>query len=107
MDMFNILVLIGCGMAAWQRRFWKPARMTFNTDAWLILFFIAFLMLSDIMLNSFELATAEHVSNTDKLSFVAYPLSLVWTNIGHVGERAGGVREHLVVRAPVRTSCCS
>ena len=33
MDMFNILVLIGCGMAAWQRHFWKPARMTFNFDS--------------------------------------------------------------------------
>ena len=46
MDLFNILVLVGCAMAAWQRRFWKPARMTFNMDAWLILFFIAFLMVT-------------------------------------------------------------
>jgi Fe-S oxidoreductase len=79
MDMFNILVLVGCGMAAWQRRFWKPARMTLNMDGWLILFFIAFLMVTDIFVNSFELAT-EATDNGDKLSFVAYPLSRLWVN---------------------------
>ena len=31
--------------------------MTFNMDAWMILFFIAFLMVTDIMTNSFEIAT--------------------------------------------------
>jgi Fe-S oxidoreductase len=77
MDQFNILVLIGCGMAAWQRRFWKPARMTFNFDAWLILFFIAFLMVTDIFTNSFEIATHE-TSNWQAFSFVAWPLAQLW-----------------------------
>jgi Fe-S oxidoreductase len=77
MDQFNILVLIGCGMAAWQRRFWKPARMTFNFDAWLILFFIAFLMITDIMTNSFEIATHESDAWTG-FSFVAWPLAQLW-----------------------------
>ncbi len=80
MDMFNILVLVGCGMAAWQRRFWKPARMTFNMDAWLILFFIAFLMVTDIFLNSFEIAL--HPESGQGWSFVAYSLAQVWNNIG-------------------------
>lgn len=76
MDQFNILVLIGCGMAAWQRRFWKPARMTFNMDAWLILFFIAFLMVTDIFTNSFEIAT--HPESGQGWSFVAWPLAQLW-----------------------------
>ena len=80
MDMFNILVLVGCGMAAWQRRFWKPARMTFNMDAWLILFFIAFLMVTDIFTNSFEIATDPQ--GGEKWSFLAYGLSRVWETIG-------------------------
>lgn len=81
MDMFNILVLIGCGMAAWQRRFWKPARMTFNMDAWLILFFIAFLMVSDIMTNSLEIALHSE-RDGEKFSFVAWPLAQFWNNAG-------------------------
>jgi hypothetical protein len=80
MDMFNILVLVGCGMAAWQRRFWKPARMTFNMDAWIILFLIAFLMVTDIFTNSFEIAT--HPESGQGWSFVAWPLAQVWNNIG-------------------------
>ncbi len=80
MDQFNILVLIGCGMAAWQRRFWKPARMTFNYDAWMILFLMSFLMVSDIMTNSFEIAT--HPESGQGWSFVAWTLAQVWNNIG-------------------------
>lgn len=80
MDMFNILVLVGCAMAAWQRRFWKPARLTFNFDAWVILFLIAFLMISDIFLNSFEIAL--HPESGDGFSFVAWTLAQVWDGIG-------------------------
>jgi Fe-S oxidoreductase len=80
MDVFNILVLVGCGMAAWQRRFWKPARMTFNMDAWLILFFIAFLMVTDIFTNSFEIATDPQ--GGEKWSFLACGLSQMWDAIG-------------------------
>ena len=80
MDLFNILVLVGCGMAAWQRAFWKPARMTFNLDAWLILFFISFLMVSDIFTNSFEFATDPH--DGQKFSFVAYSFSELWQAMG-------------------------
>src|SRR5581483_2985206 len=81
MDLFNILVLVGCAMAAWQRRFWKPARMTFNLDAWLILFFIAFLMVTDVFTNSFEIYT-DPQGNGEKFSFLAYGLSEVWNGIG-------------------------
>jgi Fe-S oxidoreductase/nitrate reductase gamma subunit len=81
MDAFNILVLVGCGMAAWQRRFWKPARMTFNMDAWLILFFIAFLMVSDIFTNSLEIAI-EPQRDGERFSFLAWPLAQFWNNVG-------------------------
>lgn len=80
MDMFNILVLVGTAMAVWQRAFWKPARMQLNFDGWLILFFIAFLMLTDIFLNSFEIALDRE--SGQRWSFVAYPLSLLWDQIG-------------------------
>lgn len=90
MDGFNILVLIGCGMAAWQRRFWKPARMTFNFDAWLILFFIAFLMVSDVMTNSFEIATDP--TSGAKWSFLAYGFARLWDGIG----MSRGVQEGLL-----------
>jgi len=80
MDMFNILVIVGCLMAAYQRAFWKPARMTFNLDAWLILFFIGFLMLSDVFVNSFEIATDPHAG--EGWSFLAWSLAQLWNNIG-------------------------
>ena len=80
MDMFNILVVVGCAMAAWQRAFWKPARLTFNIDAWIILFLIAFLMVTDVFTNSFEIATDPH--SGDKWSWLAYGLSRVWENAG-------------------------
>ncbi|MDP9236261.1 MAG: heterodisulfide reductase-related iron-sulfur binding cluster [Chloroflexota bacterium] len=80
MDMFDILVLVGCAMAAWQRRFWKPARMTFNMDAWLILFFIAFLMVTDVFTNSFEIATDPQ--GGERWSFLAYSLAKLWDGIG-------------------------
>ncbi|HYM16347.1 MAG TPA: (Fe-S)-binding protein [Dehalococcoidia bacterium] len=80
MDGFNILVLIGCAMAAWQRRFWKPSRMTFNMDAWLILFFIAFLMVTDVFTNSFEIATDPQ--GGERWSFLAYGFAKLWDGIG-------------------------
>ena len=80
MDLFDILVLMGCAMAAWQRRFWKPARMTLNLDGWFILGFIVFLVISDVMVNSFEIAT-DPVGG-EKWSFLAYSLAKFWDGIG-------------------------
>ncbi len=100
MDVFNILVLIGCGMAAWQRRFWKPARMTFNTDAWIILFLIAFLMVTDIFTNSLEIDGRPRRRREVELRGVR-PLA----RVGRHGALAGHARRHarlLVVRPPVR-----
>jgi Fe-S oxidoreductase len=80
MDLFNILVVVGVVMAAWQRVFWKPARLTLNWDAWVILSLIAFLMISDVFLNSFEIATDPHAGQG--WSFAAYGLAQVWDGIG-------------------------
>src|SRR3989304_5632449 len=41
---FNILVIVGTLMAAWQRFVWGPQRLTLNWDAWIILGLIAGLM---------------------------------------------------------------
>ena len=80
MDIFDILVIVGCLMAAYQRAFWKPARMTLNLDGWLIIGFIFVLMVTDIFVNSFELATF-HQSG-EQWSFLAFGLSKLWNAIG-------------------------
>src|SRR5713101_6363991 len=55
MDVFNILVIVGVGMAAFQRFVWRPNRLTLNWDAWIILGLLAWLMVTDVMVNSFEI----------------------------------------------------
>ncbi len=80
MDVFNVLVIVGCLMAAWQRAFWKPARLTFNFDAWMILFLIAFLMVTDVFVNSFEIATDPQSGQA--WSFLAYGLAQLWDHAG-------------------------
>src|SRR3989475_4455500 len=55
MDVFNILVILGVAMAAYQRLFWRPKPLTLNSDAWIILGLIFFLMVTDVFTNSFEI----------------------------------------------------
>ena len=98
MDLFNILVIVGCLMAAYQRRFWKPARTTLNFDGWLILWFIGFLMVSDVFLNSFEFATDPHSGQA--WSFLSYGLSQIWVHTG-MSTRCRRVARLLVVLPPV------
>ena len=80
LDVFNILVIVGVGMAAFQRFFWKPKRMTLNWDGWLTLFFIGWLMVTDVFTNSFEI----YLFNPEnkEWSFLAYGLSEVWREMG-------------------------
>ena len=47
--------MVGMAMAAYERFFVKPPRLTLNIDAWRILGLIFFLMVTDILANSFEL----------------------------------------------------
>ena len=83
MDLFNVLVLLGCAMAAWQRFFWRPKRMSLNMDGWLILFFIAWLMVTDIFVNSLEFYLHPDIEafQNKELSFLAYGLSEFWKEI--------------------------
>jgi Fe-S oxidoreductase len=82
MDSFNVLVLIGVGMAAVQRFFWKPKRMTLNMDGWLILFFIGYLMFTDVMLNSFEFYLHPAEFDHKSWSFLAYGMYKLWDALG-------------------------
>jgi len=80
MDLFNVLVIVGVGMAAVQRAFWKPKRLTLNWDAWTILFLIWFLMVTDVLTNSFEIFLQR--GDRDAFSFFAFGLANVWDRIG-------------------------
>ena len=84
MDGFNILVILGVAMAAWQRLFWKPQRMTLNRDGWFILGFIFFLMVTDVMVNSleFRLHGDSKAFDNKELSFLAYGVFKLWDGIG-------------------------
>ena len=80
MDLFNVLVIAGVGLAAFQRIFTRPARLTFNSDAWVILGLIWFLMVSDVLTNSFAIFLER--GNRDAFSFFAFGLANLWDSIG-------------------------
>ncbi len=86
LDVFNILVIVGVGMAAFQRFVWRPQRLTLNWDAWIILFLIAWLMVTDVFTHSFEISLFD--GDNEKLSFLAYGLSQAWDGMG-VGTQEG------------------
>src|SRR5215472_2221031 len=48
-DVFEVLVLVGVGMAVFRRLFARPERLDLSMDAWLILFLIAYLMVTDLL----------------------------------------------------------
>ncbi len=89
MDVFNILVIAGVGMAAVQRFFWRPKRLTLNVDAWIILFLIFWLMVTDVMTNSLEIYLFDR--DHEKLSFLAYGVSQIWDGIGMSTGTAEGL----------------
>jgi Fe-S oxidoreductase len=80
MDVFNVLVIVGVAMAAFQRFVWRPQRLTLNVDAWIILFLIFWLMVTDVMVNSFEIYLFE--SDNEELSFLAYGVAQIWDGLG-------------------------
>ena len=100
MDIFNILVIIGVAMAAFQRFVWRPKRLTLNMDAWIILGLLVFLMVSDVFVNSFEIYLFEQ--DNEKLSFLAYGLSEFWEGPEHVPGHGRGAAHHLLVHPPPR-----
>jgi Fe-S oxidoreductase len=48
-DVFEVLTLLGVGMAVFRRAFARPPRLDLTMDAWVILFLIAFLMATDLL----------------------------------------------------------
>ncbi|MFY9550148.1 MAG: (Fe-S)-binding protein [Thermoanaerobaculia bacterium] len=48
-DIFEVLTLLGVAMAVYRRLFARPKRLDLSMDAWLILFLIAFLMVTDLL----------------------------------------------------------
>jgi Fe-S oxidoreductase len=80
MDLFDVLVIVGVIMAMAQRAFVRPRRLTLNWDAWVILFLIWFLMVTDVLTNSFKIALDR--GNHDAFSFFAFGLANLWDWMG-------------------------
>ena len=80
MDFFNVVVIVGVGLAAVQRIFIKPARLTLNWDAWFILFLTWFLMVTDVFANSFAIFLDR--GDRDAFSFLAFGMANFWDTIG-------------------------
>ena len=99
MDMFNLLVLVGVAMAAFQRFFVRPPRLTLNMDAWIILGLLTLLMVSDILVNSFEidLTESERRNGVPRLRRRGG-----LGRDGDVPEHRRGAAHDLLVRAPAR-----
>lgn len=55
-DVFAVLVLVGVLIAAWRRAVTKPARLELSVDAWVILGFIAVLMVTDLLTDGARIA---------------------------------------------------
>ncbi len=79
MDTFNILVIVGVGMATFQRLVWKPKRLTVNMDGWIILGLLFFLMVTDVLTHSIEMTLS---GEGDKASYLAYAVSTLWEDSG-------------------------
>jgi len=84
MDVFNILVIVGVLMAAWQRFFVRPSRLSLNFDAWIILGLIGWLMVTDVFTNSAVIALDR--PNHEWASFLAFGLAELWDGIGFSGQ---------------------
>jgi Fe-S oxidoreductase/nitrate reductase gamma subunit len=57
-DVFEVLTLLGVAMAVFRRAFARPKRLDLTLDAWLILFLIAFLMVTDLLADGARAALA-------------------------------------------------
>ncbi|MCH8065508.1 MAG: 4Fe-4S dicluster domain-containing protein [Chloroflexi bacterium] len=80
MELFNILVIFAVGLAAFQRIFIRPARLSLNWDAWFILFLTWFLMVTDVFTNSFAIVLDR--GDRDAFSFMAFGLANLWDAMG-------------------------
>jgi hypothetical protein len=57
-DLFEVLVLVGVAMAVFRRLFARPKRLDLSLDAWIILFLIALLMVTDLLAEGARTALA-------------------------------------------------
>ena len=57
-DVFEVLVLVGVGMAVSRRAFARPRRLDLTADAWFILFLIALLIVADLVSEGAKVALA-------------------------------------------------
>ncbi|HET7451992.1 MAG TPA: (Fe-S)-binding protein, partial [Thermoanaerobaculia bacterium] len=55
-DLIELLVFVGVGMAAWRRLFARPKRLDPSLDAWLILFLIDLLIVTDLVADASRIA---------------------------------------------------
>jgi Fe-S oxidoreductase len=69
MQVFEALVIVGVVMAVGRRLIVKPPRLSLNWDALLILGFIAFLMISDLLATGFRIAI--HPFENDSRAFIS------------------------------------
>jgi Fe-S oxidoreductase/nitrate reductase gamma subunit len=56
LDIFELLVLVGVGMAFYRRLLWQPLRLSYTADALVILSLIGGLMLTDFLADGFGIA---------------------------------------------------
>jgi hypothetical protein len=62
-DVFEVLTLLGVGMAVFRRAFARPKRLDLTGDAWLILFLIALLMATDLLAEGARVALAPELAS--------------------------------------------
>jgi Fe-S oxidoreductase len=80
MDLFNVLVIVGVSMGAFQRAFIKPERITINRDGWTIISLIFLLMVTDVLGNSLEIFLER--GGKDYFSFFAFGVANLWDRVG-------------------------
>ena len=80
MDFFNVVVIVGVGLAVVQRIFVRPKRLSLNYDAWVILFLTWFLMVTDVMTESFAIVLER--GDQQAFGFFAFGVANLWDSIG-------------------------
>jgi Fe-S oxidoreductase/nitrate reductase gamma subunit len=61
LDIFQLLVLVGVGMALYRRLVWQPLRLSYTADALIILALIGGLMLTDFLADGFAIAVERNL----------------------------------------------
>jgi Fe-S oxidoreductase len=78
-DVIELLVFVGVAMAAWRRLFARPKRLDPSLDAWLILFLIDLLIVTDLVADAARIALEP--ARAGWWSPVTGPLSAVFGSV--------------------------